>query len=266
MKIDFHTHIMPDELAKRALDSILKGNPTYRAECEGDTKSTLKALKDGGADSAVVLNIANNPQKQHKVNDFAASLQKEHSNLYCFGSVYPGSENELDEMKRCIDMGLYGLKLHPGYQDFYIDDENVFNFYENAEKLGILLAFHVGYDPICTNSSCSSPLRLAKVAKMFSNLKIIAAHMGGFKDEESAKHLIGIENVYLDTSLASCFLSKSCMKDMIQKHGTDKILFGSDSPWGSTKKESDFIESLELSSHDLELIFRKNAQKLLLKE
>ena len=86
------------------------------------------------------------------------------------------------------------------------------------------------------------------------------------------------ENVYLDTSFCCVDFSyqKTVKKeearpvllpekflDMIKSHGTDKILFGTDSPWGDQKTQIDFIHGLELSNEQKKAIFYDNAAKLL---
>ena len=56
--------------------------------------------------------------------------------------------------------------------------------------------------------------------------------------------------------------SLSFKKKIIEKHGADRILFGSDSPWHSPKMEKDFINSLNTSDTLKAKIFEENAEKL----
>ena len=52
-------------------------------------------------------------------------------------------------------------------------------------------------------------------------------------------------------------------KKMIQKHGEDRILFASDSPWSSVKGDVEILNSFDLSNQTKEKIFYENAKKLL---
>ena len=89
--------------------------------------------------------------------------------------------------------------------------------------------------------------------------------MGGyFMQKDVAKYLLDTD-IYFDTSLSPYFLTKEEATEIIKIHGADRILFGSDCPWGSPKETFDFINSLPITSEEKELIFYKNA-KLLLKE
>jgi predicted TIM-barrel fold metal-dependent hydrolase len=49
---------------------------------------------------------------------------------------------------------------------------------------------------------------------------------------------------------------------IIKKHGSDRVLFASDSPWGEQKRTLERVKALIPCSNDLELILGKNAQKL----
>ena len=55
----------------------------------------------------------------------------------------------------------------------------------------------------------------------------------------------------------------SQLKRIILKHGADKILFASDCPWDRPDITIKKIKSLGLTSEQEELIFSKNAKKLL---
>ena len=50
---------------------------------------------------------------------------------------------------------------------------------------------------------------------------------------------------------------------IVEKHGADRLLFGTDSPWHSTAMEKSLIETLELSDDEKNKIYCENAKKLL---
>ena len=53
------------------------------------------------------------------------------------------------------------------------------------------------------------------------------------------------------------------MQQIIEKHGTEKILFGSDSPWSDIAKSVAWIRELSLPQSVEEAIFSGNAKSLL---
>jgi predicted TIM-barrel fold metal-dependent hydrolase len=47
------------------------------------------------------------------------------------------------------------------------------------------------------------------------------------------------------------------------KHGTDKILFGSDAPWSNAQTEINHIKSLPLPRESIDAILSGNARRIL---
>ncbi|MDE6657523.1 MAG: amidohydrolase family protein, partial [Oscillospiraceae bacterium] len=63
--------------------------------------------------------------------------------------------------------------------------------------------------------------------------------------------------------IGSHMQDNSQLKRIILKHGADKILFASDCPWDRPDITIQKIKSLGLTSEQEQLIFAKNAEKLL---
>ena len=222
----------------------------------------MQNLEDWGCAGGMVLHIATNAHQQTSVNNFAKESQ--HGNLYCFGGVYPCAENALEEMERIKEMGLYGIKLHPDYQEFFIGDEGALPIYAQAEKLGLPIAFHTGRDPLSPNLIHCPADVLGKIADLFPRLTIIAAHMGGMDTpQEAAKHLAGKKNVYFDTAFASHFLDAASFTQLVKLHGADKVLFATDCPWSTPLRELPLLERAGFTPEERERITWKNALALL---
>jgi predicted TIM-barrel fold metal-dependent hydrolase len=92
---------------------------------------------------------------------------------------------------------------------------------------------------------------------------MILAHFGSWKMwDETEKELLGLP-IYLETSFTLSFLDENRFIKMVRKHGAEKILFGTDAPWGSQKDELMKINAVALSDAEKEMITRKNAALLL---
>jgi len=50
---------------------------------------------------------------------------------------------------------------------------------------------------------------------------------------------------------------------IVEKHGADKILFGSDAPWSSARSEIERLNSLPLPESDKDAILSGNARRIL---
>ena len=71
------------------------------------------------------------------------------------------------------------------------------------------------------------------------------------------------EDVYFDTAYVLRSTPKERFEEMIRKHGEDKILFASDSPWSSIANDAEIIRSFSLNKETEQKILAENAMKLL---
>lgn len=262
MIIDMHTHCFPDKIAERALQTLSHCSGGVTPEHSGSYNSLLENIKADGADKAVVLNIATNPRQQTSVNNFAISLLNV-DGIIPFGSVHPDSPDALTELERLKNEGIKGIKFHPDYQDFFVDEERMIPLYEKTAELGLVTVFHAGVDIGYPEPVHCTPERLKNILPVFGGAPVIAAHFGGWlmwNDVE--RYLVG-ENVYFDTAYCYSRMPALFAKRIIEEHGADKILFGSDMPWSRTSNEMRFIKSLDLNDESVNKILGANAQRIL---
>ncbi len=260
MLIDFHTHCFPNKIADKAIEKLSFASGGLKPNTDGTIESLMSLMKSQNVDKAVVLNIATNAHQQKNVNDFASSING--GDIISFGSVFPDSHDALEELERIKDLGLKGIKLHPDYQGFFVDDEKMFPIYKKISELGLITVFHAGQDYGFEPPYGATPDRMAKALEHF-NSPVIAAHWGGIGcGEEVIKYLCG-KDIYFDTSFGYSTMPKYYAQKIIDKHGTDKILFGTDSPWHTAKMEMRLLNTLNLTSDDIDKITHKNAEELL---
>ena len=67
----------------------------------------------------------------------------------------------------------------------------------------------------------------------------------------------------MDTSMEPKYCPKDLFEFIVKKHGADRILFASDSPWSDTAEAADMIRSCDLSEEDKQKILHVSAEKLL---
>lgn len=269
MIIDFHTHIFPDKLAPRAIEALSATVGHMPPATDGSTAGLLRQMDAEGVDRAVVLNIATNGKQMHNVNDFAIMLNDSEGRLTGFGSVWPWEPAAaVEELHRLKEAGVKGVKFHPEYQDFYVDDDRMAPIYETVNQLGLITVFHagldIGYPPPAAGEPDArpSPERFARILPGFT-APLVLAHMGGYIQWlEVEKYLVG-KNVYFDTSYCFTRIPMPQFARMAAAHGADRILFGSDTPWSSPKFERMMVEALEISEDEKAAILGGNAARLL---
>ncbi len=262
MIIDFHSHAFPERIAQKALAELSHRSGGMIPFSNGTVESLVSYAKKSGVDYCVVLNIATNANQQKNVNDFAIS-QLSMEGVIPFGSVFPDAPDALDELERIADAGIKGIKLHPDYQNFFVDDKKYFPLYRKSAELGLITLFHSGIDIGYPKPVHCSPERMAKIIDVFEGKPVVAAHFGACQQwEEVLVHLCG-KDVYFDTAVSFGRLSPKTAHELIDAHSIDKILFGSDMPWSGTDNEIRFIHSLDLPAESEEKIFSGNARKLM---
>ena len=261
MLIDFHTHAFPDKIASSAIPKLSFVSGGLEPHTDGTVSGLKESMQRNGVKASVVLNIATNAHQQRSVNDFAASINHK-KDIFSFGSVFPFSEDAFKELERIKELGLLGVKLHPDYQGFNVDDIRLKPLYKKISELGLITVFHAGLDYGFAPPYGATPEKMARAIEWFSS-PVIAAHWGGVNcGDDVIKYLCG-KNIYFDVSMGYGMMPKYYAQKIIELHTADKMLFGTDTPWHNANMEMRLLDTLELSREDMDKITYKNAKKLL---
>lgn len=261
MLIDFHTHAFPERIAQRAVSGLAHSSGGMVPQTDGTLGSLISEMDKDGVDLSVVLSIATNPKQQTNVNNFAMEIDQ-NDRIVAFGSVHPDAPDALEELERIKAAGLKGVKLHPEYQQFYVDDPRMFPIYRKISQLGLITVFHAGHDYGFSPPYHCMPGALRQAIKWFDT-PVVAAHWGGEGCGIEVLDKLCGENLWFDLSFGYGAMPKPVAQAIIDKHGPDKLLFGSDLPWHRPEWELRLLNSLDISAEDREKIFFRNAMKLL---
>ena len=268
MIIDFHTHAFPEKIAARTIEALIANTARIsdypmKNYTDGTARGLIEAEKRAGVDLAVVLPIVTNPKQTETVNRVAKETNEANCGLYSFGSVHPADPDALNWVDRLAADGFKGIKLHPEFQNVYADSDEVISICRRAEKYGMTVVFHAGRDIGYLPPVKTAPDMLLRIIDRAPDMKLVAAHLGGWMmwDEVAAK-LVGTP-IYFDTAFIADFIDKSLTCDIIKAHGADKVLFGSDAPWEDPAKTLDFLRSLDIDANEMQKICGDNAAKLI---
>ncbi|HOJ76748.1 MAG TPA: amidohydrolase family protein [Bacillota bacterium] len=262
MIIDIHTHCFPDAIARRAVEKLENtAQGKVKAVLDGTVGALLKSMEEAQVGLSVIQPIATRPGQEKNINNWASSIQG--AKICSFGTIHPDSSNWRDEISRIADLGLKGIKLHPDYQGFFVQEPRMFPIYEAICEKNLILLLHCGVDLGFPEPYHCIPVHLKQVIERFPEGRWIAAHMGGWSLwEEVEQHLLGLP-VYLDTSFCRPYLSEAKMVELIRRHGVGRVLYGSDSPWAGQRESIDQIATLNLSAEERQQILGENAAQLL---
>lgn len=263
MLIDFHTHAFHPKIAPKAIEH-LNSHYNVTCQCSGIMDDLSHRIKKAGLDKMVVLCAATSASQVIPANNFALALKAAHPEAIPFGTIHPDFEDWENQLNRLRARGIKGLKLHPDFQGFMLNDKRLLPLIEAAQKDFIILV-HIGdYVEPKYNPSC--PYKLAELVDKFPKARFVAAHLGGYQHWDHALNVLIGKDVYIDTSSSMGFIDDSTLFQIMDKHPHEKILFGSDYPLYSPDKEIAKLKNrLNLTSSKLEMFLSNGAYLLGLK-
>lgn len=251
--IDAHAHIFPEKIAENATVSIGQFYDLPMRNC-GSSEKLIECGSKIGVTQYLVCSTATKPHQVSSINSFIADECAKHSCFFGLGTVHPESEDIEADINQIEALGLRGVKIHPDFQHFDADSPNAYRIYEMIEgKLPILI--HCGD----IRYEYSRPHKIARVARDFPKLKIIAAHLGGYQRwDEAVECLVGFENIRFDICSTLSFMSRERAVELIGTYGAENCFFGTDFPMWSHEDEFEKFLSLGLSESENQKILAKN--------
>ncbi len=255
--IDAHCHIYPQKIAAKAVNAIGDFYGIRMAE-DGTADSLVKEGAAIGVEKYVVHSTATTVHQVRAINEYIYGEMQAHPEFIGFMTLHNEMTDDAieEEVSLALSRGMKGVKLHPDFQKFNIDDaENLYRV--TAGRLPVLL--HMGdrrYD-------FSSPERLRKMAEKYPEQIFIGAHFGGYSVWDKVECLKDLPNVYFDTSSSLFALDKDRAADLIHRFGHERYFFGTDFPMWRHDEELRRFLALPLTEEEKEDILFNNAAKLL---
>jgi aminocarboxymuconate-semialdehyde decarboxylase len=270
MIIDFHTHVMPPEMAAA---------PVWRGKCPMTIENVLDAAKEGGVDRTVISNPAHELRHMdagqqlktvRMINEYLASLAHKHDNIYALATTVPyGGEPFLKELERAVKQdGAKGVIILSSLPGHYPDDDDALPFFQLVSELDIPVFMHppsVGFGEERLNiyrlaSSVGRPmdgalaisrLIVRGIFEKLPSLKLVASHLGGgicemigrmdyaYNLQEEAYFLGPYEPILIKHPpshyLKMMYLESTCYhapaaRCAMETVGVDHFVFGTDAP------------------------------------
>jgi predicted TIM-barrel fold metal-dependent hydrolase len=152
-----------------------------------------------------------------------------------------------------------GIKIHPEEHGYRIVDEGdkLFDFFDEVQS------------PVMTHSGCANslPADFVPFANKHPRVRLLLAHLGNGTGDcsradlqvraiQAARH----GNLWVDTSSARSLLP-GLIEWAVQEVGSERLLFGSDTPLYHVAMQRARIEAAEIPLTAKRLILRENAIK-----
>lgn len=251
--IDGHTHIFPDKIAVKASESIghFYGIPMYS---DASSKSLIEKEAELGVEKMLVCSSAVVPTQVESINSFISEECKKHPEFIGFGAMHRDYENYIEELDRCVELGIKGIKFHHDMQGIDIDDPKTFPIYKAMEERGLRLVLHMGDN----RYEHSRPDKMLNIAKKFDGLLINATHFGGYQRWDESILLPKLDNVFYETSSSLPFIDKETAVRLIDHFGPEHFFFGTDFPMWKPTEEFERFMALGLSEEENQMILYDN--------
>ncbi len=272
--IDAHCHFFPPQIFEAIWSYFeqtdengnTKGWPiNYKLKIE----EMVNFLDSQNVKAFTAYNYAHKEGVADFINEWVNTFSKEYSQVIPFGCVWPEDKDRVDYITKIFDeYNFNGIKIQPLVQNFYLDDERMYEIYELLLDRGKWLCVHIGTAPY--RNKYVGYKHFTKFIEKYPNMKIIVPHMGAFEYKKFLKLLDKYENLYLDTTMI--YIPENVFPERITKRPNseelisyqDRILFGTDFPNipYDYNLSSKGLLSLNLQKSFYENIFFKNAKRL----
>ncbi len=267
MIIDFHTHIFPDKIAEKTISLLSQaaGIPPFS---DGTADGLLKSMDEAGIDCSIALPVLTSPAQFESVNRFANEVncrfQNSERRIISFAGIHPDCDDIEGKMRQIRESGFLGVKIHPDYQGTYIDDEKYIQILACAKDNNLIVVTHAGVDSGFPNAPVRcTPDRVLRLVKEVPYSRLILAHMGGNEMHDEVYEKLSGCDVYFDTAYVLRFIGEEMFCKTVARHGADRILFASDSPWSGQRQDVNMVMSMNLDAETKQKILCGNARKLL---
>lgn len=277
MIIDFHTHTYPEKIAARTVE-LLAGRSGTVPHSDGTLEGLEENMQQRHVDMSVVLPVATSPKQYKRINE-VAQVENEmfkDTHVWSFGGIHPENDNYKEILRDISDKGLKGIKLHPDYQGTFFNDIRYKRIISYASELGLIVVTHAGQDIGLPDIVHCTPAMAEEVLDDVKPDKLVLAHMGGWQMWQDVLDRLCGRNVYLDTAFSYGqiqykegvdhrwkLMDSDMFRAIINRHGADKILFGTDSPWSDQSESIADIDGLRLAEDEKRKIMGENAAGLL---
>lgn len=257
--IDSHVHVFPDALEPQAIRALTV--PGRGAKIPGTLAAARARMQRLDVSSGWTIPVATKAAQVATINNFAIAQDRRY--FVPFGAIHPDVEDAYALLSTYKKLGMPGFKMHFDYQGVSPTDPRMEPIYDAAMDFGLICYFHAG-DDVGPHTRYGSPEVFATVLDSYPGIKMVLAHLGGWRMWDDVEEFLVGRDVLFDTAYTADEMPTDQLFRIILDHGTDKVLFGTDSPWTDLEKEIRFFKECdELSDPDKEALFHGNAENLL---
>lgn len=239
----------------------LEHEGNVKACLDGRVSSLLASMDEAGVDVSVVASIATRPEQFQPILEWSAQIASER--LVPFPSVHPNDPALAEHVAEVARRGFKGIKVHPYYQGFDLDEPRADALFGAADAAGLIVLCHTGFDFAFPRDRIVDPVRITRLVERFPSLRFVASHCLAFEDWEEAWRMLLGRPIYTDIAFALEFMPREQALEFLHTHPREYILFGTDSPWAAQAARVEGLRALGIDDALLTAILWENGRRLL---
>ncbi len=222
-----------------------------------------RSLEDTGIGLAVCLPIA-----PYLTFEDLAEAKLQEPRVLPFTSIdFTREHNIAEKLAGDVASGAMGLKLHPIIQNVSLHDPRSLQALQEFGKHRRPVLIHsgpshyyLGKESVKNTPEFGKIKYIAEIIRNFPSINFIVGHSGLFWINEVCSMLAGLPNVWVETS----FQSPRMVRKLIRLFGPERVLYGSDWPFGNRPPHLKIIGlACKNDSALKERLLYKNAKELL---
>ncbi len=279
--VDAHAHLFTPAIMRS-----MAGRPAVLAELDLDVPRASERLAPADLDRsaeasgvrACLLLPTAPPDGVDRANQRHRRAADAHPRLATASTLHPRMEGRDAAIEEALGRSPSALKLSSFTQRFDPLGAGALALFDAVEATGARL----GMRPVvvldtytraaehfrCEPAQVTTPARLARLVERHPGVDWVGAHMGGLaaSADELRRDLVPRTNLYLDTSNAAHVLPAADFVGLLQEHGPDQVMFGTDWPWFAHGEEipriRDLLERAGFDGDEQSRVFGGNAARL----
>ncbi len=220
----------------RAIERLLERwvvNAEQARNATATLENMTRSMDEDGIDYSAVM-----PIPPYVYFDDLARAHRRERRLIPFTGLDYTAEDPSGRLERDVAAGARGLKLHPIIQRAALTDRRTLEGVERFASFGLPVLFHCGYTSYFhsaeahrQDTSLGAIAHARKLAGSFPSVRFVAGHSGLFEVRETIELLAPLPNVYAEIS----FQPPAVIRRLVKAFGPDRVIYGSDWPWGSRR-------------------------------
>ena len=239
--VDSHVHLgaAPSAKARGSIPSTFLG------------EALIESMDRNGIKKSVIFAYGRLLNESHRHNMAVYDAVSKHpERLVGFVRPNPWYEDSVMDIDLFVgELGFKGIKLHSGMESFPVNARIVNPILEKASQYQI---------PVLIDGN---PALIGDWADEFPEVTFIIPHMAGRSYQTAFFVAKKCENVMLETSVNSW--THRILRSAVDLLGSDRILWGSDTPFHTPEVELKKVEMSKLTDAEKEMILWKNVCRLL---